>query len=339
MTDTSNRYTVQDFNDISQDGFDYTINEDTLDIISALASQVGAPDYVRTPNFTTHHRDNRGRGERRRRRQQDMMSDSDWEDLRAFHSKPKAEISPEKALEKKLRGELNKVVNHCGRSQLESIASVLCELIDSNIGGVAEKVFFDLATCSSMNTKSFAGLFCDLMDNGRYECEQEDELTEFLTDTLKTLVSEEGRWMKTFDKVEYISEEQDYDGFCDVNKVNDSRLNMTRFVAEVFKNFFEREDDRFFWFGQLSSCYWHIFCGFKDALRKDQNDDVAMVYCSNIVELMNPIKELIDDLDDDHGLWCSAVEDQDQVIASGTSVYPSLSRQVIFALQGTFNVQ
>ena len=42
MTDTSNRYTVQDFNDISQDGFDYTINEDTLDIISALASQVGA---------------------------------------------------------------------------------------------------------------------------------------------------------------------------------------------------------------------------------------------------------------------------------------------------------
>ena len=25
-----------------------------------------------------------------------MMSDSDWEDLRAFHSKPKAEISPEK---------------------------------------------------------------------------------------------------------------------------------------------------------------------------------------------------------------------------------------------------
>ena len=142
------------------------------------------------------------------------------------------------------------------------------------------------------------------------ECEQEDELTEFLTDTLKTLVSEEGRWMKTFDKVEYISEEQDYDGFCDVNKVNDSRLNMTRFVSQVFKNFFEREDDRFFWFSQLSSCYWHLSCGFKEALLKDQNDDVAMVYCSNIVELMNPIKELIDDLDDENGLWCSAVEDQ-----------------------------
>lgn len=338
MTETGYRYTVQDFNDISQDGFDYTINEDTLDIISALASQVGAPDYVRTPNFTTHHRDNRGRGERRRRRQQEMMSDSDWEDLRAFHSKPKAELSPEKMLEKRLRGELNKVVNNCGRTQLESIAGVLCELIDSNMEDVAEKVFYDLATCSKMNTTSFALLFCDLMDSDRYHCEQEDELCEFLTETLRNVIGEDGRWMKMFENVEYVSEEEDYDKFCDVNKVNDSRLNMTRFVAEVFKNFFERENKRFFWFGQLATCYWNIFCGFKEALQKGGNEDVAMVYCSNITEFMNPIKELVDELDDEHNFWSSAVEDQEQIMATGDGVYPSLSRQITFALQGTFSV-
>ena len=338
MTETGYRYTVQDFNDISQDGFDYTINEDTLDIISALASQVGAPDYVRTPNFTTHHRDSRGRGERRRRRQQDMMSDSDWEDLRSFHSKPKAEISPEKALEKKLRGELNKVVRNCGRSQLGSIAGVICELIDAKIGDVAEKVFFDLATCSKMNTNSFALLLCDLIDTDNYECEQEDELVEFLTDMLRNAISEEGRWMKSSDKVDYISEEEDYDGFCDVNKVNDNRLNTTRFISQVFKTFFEREDKHFFWFGQLATCYWSILCGFKDALQKEGNEDVAMVYCSNIVELLDPIKELVDELDEEHNFWSNAVEDQEQIIVSGEHAYPSLSRQIVFALQGTFSV-
>ena len=142
--------------------------------------------------------------------------------------------------------------------------------------------------------------------------------------------------MKMFGKVEYVSEEEDYDRFCDVNKINDNRLNMTRFVAQVFKNSFEREDERFFWFGELATCYWNIFCDFKDALRKVGNDDVAMVYCSNIVELMDPIKGLVDELDDEHNFWSSAVEDQEQIIASGDEVYASLSRQIIFALQGTF---
>ena len=265
-----------------------------------------------------------------------MMSDSDWEDLRSFHSKPKAEVSPEKALEKKLRGELNKVVNNCGRSQLESIAGVLCELIDAGIGDVAEKVFFDLATCSRMNTCSFATLFCDLLGTDRYDCEQEEVLTEFLTASLRSLISEGGRWMSAFENVKYVSEEEDYDRFCDVNKVNDNRLNMTRFVAHVFKNFFEREDERFLWFGELATCYWTIFCEFKDALRKADNEDVAMVYCANVVELMRPIKEAVEELDDEHNFWNGAVEDQEQIIASGDEVYASLSRQIVFALQGTF---
>lgn len=338
MTDTALRYTIQDFNDISQDGFDYTISESTLDIISALASQVGAPDYVRTPNFTTHHKENRGRGDRRRRKNHEQMSDSDWEDLRSFHSKPKAEISPEKALEKKLRGELNRVVDSCGKSQLESIAGVLCELIDAKLGDVAEKVFFDLATCSKMNTGPFASLFCDLLNSDAYECETSDEMFEFLEGFLRRLVSSDGVWMNEFVRVEYVSEDVDYDRFCDLNKENDRRLNMTRFIAKVFRNLFEREDERFFWFEQLAACYWNIFCGFKDALRVEGNEDVAMVYCSNVIELLQPIGEYVAELDDKHNFWGSAMEDQEQIIVSGVSAYPSLSRQIIFALQGAFNV-
>lgn len=323
--------------DISQDGFNYTISETTLDIISALASQVGAPDYVRTPNFTTHHRESRGRGDRRRRKQNEVMSDSDWEDLRAFHSKAKAEITPEKALEKKWRGELNRVVTNCSSSQLESIACVLVEMVEAGIGSVAEKVFFDLATCSKMNTVSFAQLFGDLVETDRYSC-CGDTVLQFMESMLTSLVSSDGVWMNEFIQVEYVSEDVDYDRFCDLNKENDRRLNMTRFVSGVFKNLLDREDKRFILFEQLAACYWNIFCGFKDALREERNEDVAMIYCSNVIELLQPISEHADELDNESNFWSSAMEDQEQIIVSGNSAYPSLSRQIVFALQGAFNV-
>lgn len=336
MTETCEYcYTIQDFNDISQDGFDFTISEETLDIISALASQVGAPDYVRTPNFTTHHhtRDHQGRGNRggRRKKQQDM-DDSDWECIRTFHTKPKAEISPEKALEKKLRGELNKVASSCSKTQLESISGVMSEMIDAKLGDIVERVFFDLAACSKMNTSSFASLFCDLVS------QDDEDVFELLSSALERFVSDDGKWMRMFDVVEYVSEDEDYDKFCDVNKVNDLRLNTTRFVAKVFQCLFEREDDRFFWLERLAGCYWKMFCGFKEELRKDDNEDVAMIYCSNIIELMQPINDHIVDLDSDSGFWGNVIEDQEQIIASGERAYPSLTRQIVFALQGAFNV-
>ena len=327
------RYTIQDFSDISHDGFDYTIADATLDIISALASQVGAPDYVKTPNFSTQQRDVRGRGDRRRRKQQEM-NDSDWEDLRTFHTKPKAEISPEKALEKQLRGELNKVATNCSRSQLESISTVMCEMLDADLGSVLVKVFFDLATCSKMNTTTFAQLFVDIVTKGT----RDDALAEFLTESLRMLVADDGAWMSKFNVVEYVSEDVDYDKFCDLNRVNDSRLNMTRFIAKTFQLLFEEEDDRFEWFDQLGSCYWQMFCGFKDALRKAENEDVAMLYCANIIEFLQPIREYVEDHDDGRSFWAHAIEDQEQIIVSGVTAYPSLSRQIVFALQGAFNI-
>ena len=45
------RYTLDTINDIIFQGFDYSLPEDTMKIISEIALKVGAPDYVRTPVF------------------------------------------------------------------------------------------------------------------------------------------------------------------------------------------------------------------------------------------------------------------------------------------------
>jgi hypothetical protein len=46
-----NRYTLNDFNNIINTGFNYNLPDATLKLISSLASEVGAPNYVKTPTF------------------------------------------------------------------------------------------------------------------------------------------------------------------------------------------------------------------------------------------------------------------------------------------------
>lgn len=327
MTEIGNyRYTIQDFIDIAQNGFSYTISDATLDIISALATQVGAPDYVKTPNFTTKH-ENKTKGHGRRRKQQEM-SDEDWEDLRSFHAKPKADLSADKLLEKRLRGELNKIVSNCSRSQLNAISEVFKELHDNGLTSNAESIFFDLATCSKINTGLFAQLFCDLVEN-------DDDMYELLSSSLKSFVVDVNCWEKKYGAVEYISEDENYDRFCDVNRINDLRLNTSRFIGKVFQLLFEKEDMRFNWFDELIEYYNSMRDGFQNELLKSDNDDVAMIYCANIIEFFKPVHEYIYEYNNN----CDIVADHKNIIASGSSRYPSLSRQIVFTIQGAFELE
>ena len=48
-TNNSLKYTLNDVNNIIFQGFDYTIPNETLEIISLLSMQVGSPDYAKMP--------------------------------------------------------------------------------------------------------------------------------------------------------------------------------------------------------------------------------------------------------------------------------------------------
>ena len=50
------RYTLDDFHNIMDDGLNVTLDPDTINIIQQLADQVGAPEYVRTPQFVRKDR-------------------------------------------------------------------------------------------------------------------------------------------------------------------------------------------------------------------------------------------------------------------------------------------
>ena len=88
------RYTLDNFNTILFNGFDYKLPDETLEIISNLSLQVGSPDYVRTPVFKK--RENPMKFEPpplketfkkgKRGKALEINNDEDWEAIRTFQT-------------------------------------------------------------------------------------------------------------------------------------------------------------------------------------------------------------------------------------------------------------
>lgn len=51
MTTDSLKYTLDDFNTMIFNGFNYELPNDILNTISEIALEVGSPNYVKTPIF------------------------------------------------------------------------------------------------------------------------------------------------------------------------------------------------------------------------------------------------------------------------------------------------
>ena len=93
---TKLRYTLNDFNNIIFNGFNYELPAETIRVISELALEVGSPDYVKTPIF--QKRENPMKSDvasssssnnpnfKKKRGKNMEINDGDWEALRTFQA-------------------------------------------------------------------------------------------------------------------------------------------------------------------------------------------------------------------------------------------------------------
>ena len=81
------RYTLSDFNKILEDGIDNTIPDETIQIINMLSKHVGAPEYIKTPQFRINKANNNNNNNIiRRKKKQHEINDTDWETIRTFQT-------------------------------------------------------------------------------------------------------------------------------------------------------------------------------------------------------------------------------------------------------------
>jgi hypothetical protein len=232
------RYTLEDFTNISFAGFDFTIPEETMDAISALAIEVGSPTYIKTPNFQRRERPstsnsfvepgsmqpmNRDINRKKRGNKAMEVSNEDWEAIRTFAATKIEKKTGVEGVIDKVRLNLNKITDKTYEDMKNNILVILSEITTGeSTEEEVEKVgtaIFDIASNNRFYSKMYADLYVELID--RFTIMQqifEKNFKEFLV---------------LFDTIKYITPEENYEKFCDINKENEKRRSISLFFVNL----------------------------------------------------------------------------------------------------------
>jgi hypothetical protein len=229
------KYSLEDINSIIFQGFNYELPSHTLSIISEIALQVGAPDYVKTPVF--QKRENPMKVEtsfaqkdlskkRRGNKSMEVQDDADWESLRSFQA---TKIEEKVGIDAKmdiLRTHLNKLSDKNYIDIRNKIVDVIDQLLDEKI--TTENLLrvgnfiFENASANRFHSKMYAELYSDLTT--RYEI-----MKSIFEDNLENFTA-------LFNTIEYVDSSEDYDKFCEINKVNEKRKSLAAFYVNLMNN-------------------------------------------------------------------------------------------------------
>ncbi len=217
-------YTLDDVSAIMFDGFNHELDEGVLAIIKQLAEQVGAADYVRTPQFQKTGGASRGK---RKGRGGQEISDADWEAIRRFQATEMVRKEGVEAAIDKVRVYLNKITDATFNTQKEAIFAEIRSLsmldtneTEDNLQRISETLFA-IASNNGFYSSLYAELYKDLVEEHA-----------FLRGTLDSRLHELDA---LFESIEWCDPQKDYDRFCDVNKANDSRRAATLFYVNLMK--------------------------------------------------------------------------------------------------------
>ena len=180
MTKQPIKYTLNNIQDIIFEGFDFSLPEETLKIISELSLQVGSPDYVKTPIF--QKRDNPMKVEptkdtnigfkkinNRRNKSLEILSSEDWDTIRTFQTtKIEEKVGLDLQIDS-IRALLNKITDKNYLDNRKKIFDIIDKLITENIQledmSRLSSTIFEIASNNRFYSKIYADLYSDLISS------------------------------------------------------------------------------------------------------------------------------------------------------------------------------
>ena len=230
------QYNITDYEKITNAGFICNLSQETLDIISKLSEQVGAPTYIKTPIFLKKEsRDIGGiggganggnNGFKKMKNKPSEITDDDWEAIRAFQTTQKhVSEGIEKNVET-IRGYLNKITDANEEAMTKDIKTEISQLIEhdtsnENMTKIGHSIF-NIASSNSFYSGLYARLFKTLMN-------EYDIFKKIFEDNFK-------EFMNLFDSIEFVDPKKNYDKFCEYTKTNDKRRAMSLFIVNLMIN-------------------------------------------------------------------------------------------------------
>lgn len=209
-------YTISDFTRVKETGFSYTLDKSVLDIIQNISNQVGAPEYIKTPQFSKQKHEKRS-------------SNVDWEEVRNFKVTKFAEKKGVQLHVDNVRKHVNKITTKTYDNLLDKIIVEINSICDGeNDKEVVEKIYceigesiFTIASTNMFYSDIYARLYKDLM--GKFS---------FMEDVFNKNFT---KCSDVYKNIEYCSPNEDYDKYCAINKDNDKRRAISMFYINLMK--------------------------------------------------------------------------------------------------------
>jgi len=235
MTTKTLRYSLEQFENIIYNGFDYQIPEVTMETISNLAMQVGSPNYDKTPIFKkrenpmkvdTSSAPQKDNGKKRRgNKAMEALNDADWNSIRSFQTtKIEAKTGIDGDFDS-IRSFINKMTDKNYIEMRNKIIEVIDKIVSENLEADLSEIganIFEVASSNRFCSKNYADLYSDLSDRYAFiknKCQE--NLTQFVS---------------LFSNIEYVDPNENYDRFCEINKINEKRKSLATFYINLMNN-------------------------------------------------------------------------------------------------------
>ena len=216
-------YHLEDFNTLMFNGFNFELDESTIQIISRIAKQVGSPDYVKTPVFKKKEVVPR------------FANMNSVSNVNASSPNQRKPLYQPTKLENKtgidvqidvIRSFLNKITDKNYVDMRAKITDTIDKLVVEHTSDVdmtrVSLIIFEIASTNRFFSKMYADLYSDLI--AKYPV-----MAVAFEDSI-------GAFIGLFDKIEYVDPATDYDMFCKINKDNEKRKALSAFFMNLMMN-------------------------------------------------------------------------------------------------------
>jgi hypothetical protein len=231
------RVTLQDYSDILFTGYTYQLPENVSNIIKNLTKELGvviaaaaaAVSHKPEEEFkrsTMHYGNKRGRSELRNKM---VTNDATWKTAPPFKTTKIEKKEGTQQVMNEIRVCLNKISNKNYEQQRDAIFKCIDQVIlqdnvetntDEQIKMVAQSIF-DIASSNKFYSELYAMLYKELID--KYDLFR-DHITHMIND-----------YYVGIDTIEFVDSNEDYDRYCENNKLNDKRKAMSTFIVNLMK--------------------------------------------------------------------------------------------------------
>lgn len=228
------KYSLSQMNDISSMGFPFEMPEETYNLLNYLCVQVGSTQItsrIRT-NVTRASAsvdDFQDKHKRRSRpiRQSEQTADN-WESIRSFQTTKLEQKTGFEAELDQIRLLLNKLTDKTfldiKDKIMERIFNICVQTNEEVFLNKMGTVIYDICATNKFYSKIFADLFAELASDFVF---------------IRNIFDDKyAHFPEQYNDIKYIDSNKDYDGFCEMNKINERRKSVTTFYLNLSLNGF-----------------------------------------------------------------------------------------------------